>query len=297
MPISHLLCTLLVVVIWGLNFIFVKFALDEMSPLMLCALRFLLASLPAIFFIKPPAIPFRMVATYGLIMFAMQFSFFFLGMHAGMTPGLASLVMQVQVFFSMLFAAIFLKDKPVPIQVFGALLAFGGIAIVALHCDQNVTISGFILILLAAATWGFGNLITKKAKKINMMALVVWGSFVASIPLTVLAFLFEGPETIFTSLRAISIWGVVSVLYIVYFSTWIGYGVWNWLISRYPVNTIVPFTLLVPVVGLVSSVIILDEPFQQWKLLASIMVLTGLCFHIVSARFASPVKETIANSQ
>lgn len=296
MPISHVLLTLLVVFIWGVNFIFVKFALDEISPLLLCALRFLLASVPAIFFIKRPAISLRILITYGLVMFALQFSFFFLGMYAGMPPGLASLVMQVQVFFSMFFSACFLKEKPLPLQIAGALVAFTGVAIVALHCDHTISIAGFILILMAAATWGFGNLITKKAKKINMMALVVWGSFVASIPLLILSFIFEGKESIAYSLSHAHWLSVIAILYIVYLSTWVGYGVWNWLISIYPVNTIVPFTLLVPVVGLLSSSLILDEPFQQWKLIASVLVLSGLGIHLVSTRLVQSRREAQAPS-
>ncbi len=112
MPFSHLLLALLVVFVWGINFIFVKLSLEEFSPLLLCAVRFLLASVPAVFFIKPPAVPFKIIAGYGLIMFALQFALLFIGLRVGMTPGVASLLMQVQVFFSMFFAIIFLGEQP-----------------------------------------------------------------------------------------------------------------------------------------------------------------------------------------
>ena len=128
MPLKHILLALLVVVIWGVNFIFVKLSLDECSPLLLCALRFLLASVPAVFFIRPPAIPFKIVALYGMFMFAIQFSLLFLGMHVGMTPGMASLIMQVQVFFSLFFGAVFLNEKPNAWQIIGALVSFSGIS-------------------------------------------------------------------------------------------------------------------------------------------------------------------------
>lgn len=285
MPISHLLLALLVVIIWGVNFLFVKLSLEEISPLLLCALRFVLASIPAIFFIKPPAVPFRIVALYGLIMFALQFSLLFIGMHAGMTPGMASLIMQVQVFFSMFFAAILLGEQPSIWQITGALVSFMGIGLVAMHFDNNVSLLGFIFILAAAATWGLGNLITKKAKNINMIALVVWGSFAAFIPMLVLSLIFEGPGNIAYSYHHLTWIGTSSLLYIVYASTWVGYGVWNWLLSRYPVGIIVPFTLLVPVVGVLSSVLILGEPFQLWKLVAGLLVISGLCINILSARF------------
>jgi O-acetylserine/cysteine efflux transporter len=286
MPTSHLFLALLVVVIWGVNFLFVKIALEEISPLLLCALRFILASAPAIFFIKPPAMPFKLVAAYGLIMFALQFSLLFIGMHAGMTPGMASLIMQVQVFFSMFFAAFFLGEQPNSWQVGGALVAFMGIGVVALHFDNTISLTGFLFILAAAATWGFGNLITKKTHNVNMIALVVWGSFIAAFPISLLSLLMEGPSHIADSFHHLSWAGTISVLYIVIASTWVGYGVWNWLLSRYPVGVIVPFTLLVPVVGILSSVLILGEPFTLWKLNAGLLVITGLCINLLGARLS-----------
>jgi O-acetylserine/cysteine efflux transporter len=287
MPFKHLLLLLLVIIIWGGNFIFVKLGLEEISPLLLCALRFFLASIPAVFFIKPPAVPFKIIAAYGLVMFGMQFGFVFLGMHAGMTPGMASLIMQVQVFFSMFFAVIFLGERLSITQIVGALVSFMGIGLVALHFDTNVSLAGFILILAAAASWGIGNLITKKIKTNNMIAVVIWGSFVACLPMFLLSLIFEGPQSIVTSYHMMTWKSLGSLFYIVYISTWVGYGVWNWLIGRHPFGIIVPFTLLIPVVGILSSVIILGEPFQLWKLVACLLVISGLCINILSARFFS----------
>ncbi|KTD39472.1 integral membrane protein [Legionella moravica] len=285
MPISHILLALLVVLVWGINFIFVKWGLDEMSPLLLCALRFLMASVPAVFFIKPPAVPFRIIAAYGLVMFALQFALLFIGMQVGMTPGMASLLMQVQVFFSIFFAIIFIGEAPTAGQLVGALVSFSGIGLVAMHFDSNVSLPGFLFIMGAAATWGIGNLITKQIKTNNLISVIVWGSFVACFPMFLLALLFEGPGSFSYTYEHLSWKGCASLAYIVYVSTWIGYGVWNWLISRYPVGMIVPFTLLVPVVGMLGSILILGEPFQLWKLEAGLLVISGLCINILSTRF------------
>jgi O-acetylserine/cysteine efflux transporter len=283
MPIPHLLLALLVVVIWGINFLFVKLGLEEITPLLLCAVRFVLASIPAIFFIKPPA-SFKIVTLYGLVMFALQFSLLFIGMHAGMTTGMASLLMQVQVFFSLFFAAIWLGETLYSWQIAGALISFIGIGLVGMHVDKNISLLGFMAILGAAATWGIGNLITKKITNINMIALVVWGSFIACFPMLILSLIFEGPRSIVHSYNHLTWLGATSVLYIAYASTWIGYGVWNWLISRYPVGMIVPFTLLVPIIAILSSVLILGEPFQLWKLAAGLLVIGGLCINLLGAR-------------
>ncbi|CZG93835.1 TPA: EamA family transporter [Legionella pneumophila] len=284
MPFAHLLLALLVVFVWGINFIFVKLSLEEFSPLLLCAVRFLLASVPAVFFIKPPAVPFKIIAGYGLIMFALQFALLFIGLRVGMTPGVASLLMQVQVFFSMFFAIIFLGEQPHVGQIIGALIAFIGIGVVALHFDHNVSLMGFLCILAAAASWGIGNLITKKIHSVNLIAVIVWSSFIACLPMFILSLVFEGPESFVTAYEHMTWKGILSVLYIVYISTWVGYGVWNWLISRYPVGMVVPFTLLVPVVGILSSVFILGEPFYLWKLVAGLLVISGLCINLLTTR-------------
>jgi O-acetylserine/cysteine efflux transporter len=284
MPLQHLAAALLVVVIWGLNFIFVSLALEECTPLLLCALRFLLAAIPGIFFIKRPKAPFRMVALYGLLMFACQFALLFSGLYIGMTPGMASLLMQTQVFFSIFFAALLLNETINLAQIIGALVAFSGMGVVAFHFDNNISLSGFLLIIASASVWGAGNLITKKISHVNMMSLVIWGSFVAFFPLAILSFIFEGPQSIADTWQHLTWVGGSSLLYIVYLATWIGYGLWNWLLTRYPVAVIAPFTLLVPVVGMISSVLFLNEPFYLWKLLAGLLVITGLCINLSGTR-------------
>lgn len=284
MSLSHLLLALSVVLIWGVNFLSVKLGLNEISPLLFCALRFLLVSIPAVFFIKPPKLPFKMTISYALFMFGIQFSFTFLGMNLGMTPGVGSLIMQVQVFFSMFFAAVYLKDRPGYGQVVGSLISFTGIAIVACHFDQNVSVAGFLCILCAAAAWGVGNLIAKQMPAEALIPVIAWGSFYICIPMFFLAALVEGTDSIVATYHQLSWQGFGALSYVAYISTWLGYGIWNWLLIRYPVGVIVPFTLLVPVVGMISSMFIFDEPFEQWKVVAAFFVIGGLCFSLISSR-------------
>jgi O-acetylserine/cysteine efflux transporter len=284
MPLPHLFLAVLVAIIWGVNFIFVTLSLEEVPPILLCSLRFLFASIPAVFFIKFPTAPIRVVVLYGLIMFALQFGLLFTGMQSGMTPGMASMILQVQVFFSMFFAAIFLNEKPSPWQISGAMVSFTGIVLIATHFDSNLSLVSFFLILAAAATWGIGNLLTKKAGNSNMIALVVWGSFFAFLPMLILSFIMEGPERITASYQNVTWVGIASLSFIVYGSTWIGYGLWNWLLSRYPVGMVAPFTLLVPIVGMVSSALLLGESLQLWKLIAATLVIGGLGISLLGAR-------------
>lgn len=299
MPITHLLLALLVVVIWGVNFLFVKLGLREISPLLLCASRFIFASIPAVFFIKPPKVPFRILASYGLIMFALQFSLVFLGMYFGMTAGMASVIMQVQVFFSIIFAAVLLKEFPKQNQIIGALVAFIGIGIVGVHANHfnnDISLLGLVCLLGAAAMWGFGNLITKKTNNINMMALVVWSSLVAAVPMFMISLILEGPHQILVTFQHLTWKGWASIGYIVYASTWVGYGVWNWVLSRHTISTIVPLTLLVPIVGMLSSVIFMGESLQFWKLEAGVLVIAGLGINLLSLKMFGTRQKIVLRS-
>lgn len=284
MPAKHLLLVFLVIIIWGINFAFMKLGLSEVSPLALCSLRFLLASVPMIFFVKPPNIPFKTLLSYGFFMFGLQFSLVFMGMHLGMTPGMTSLIMQIQVFFSMFFAVILFGEQPRASQILGALVSFSGIGLVAFHLDQSITFAGFLCILGASASWGIGNLLAKKMKTVNLISVIVWSSFIVCLPMFAIALLVEGPQSFVAAYDNITWKGAGSLMYIVYISTWLGYGVWNWLLGQYPVSVIVPFTLLVPVVGIISSIVAFGEPFQLWKLIAGLLVISGLCINIISTR-------------
>lgn len=282
MRLSHLILALIVVLIWGLNFVVVDVGLKEIPPLLLGFLRFFLTSIPAVFFIKKPQAPFKIVALYGLVLFAIQFSLLFMGMAAGVTAGLASLLLQLQVFFTLLFAIVFFGEHLNRWSVLGAMTAFSGIALVALNREGSITITGFLLIIAAAAFWGVGNILSKKLGRVNMAAVVIWGSTVAWPPLLLICLLTEeGPRQIYSIIANLSFTAWGAVFYITYLSTLLGFGLWNWLVSHNPLATIAPFTLLVPVVGILSSVILLDEPLQLWKAIAALLVIGGLCINLL----------------
>jgi O-acetylserine/cysteine efflux transporter len=226
----------------------------------------------------------KMLVFYGLVMFAMQFALLFTGMRMGMTAGLASLLMQTQVFFTIIFAVIFMGEKPTFWQIVGALISFAGIVVVGLNVGGNYSVSGFFLVIAAAISWGAGNLISKKMGKVNMFSLVVWGSFIAWPPLFLVAMLLEGSDKILYSLHHISFVPLAAIAYIAYLSTLFGFAAWCWLLSRYPVTTIAPFTLLVPIFGMLSSFLVLGESLQLWKILASLLVILGVCVNLLGTK-------------
>lgn len=292
MSAKHILLAILVAAVWGCNFIFVKLGVHEIPPLFLCSVRFFLASIPAIFFVRWPTNSFKMVALYGLVMFALQFSLIFTGIAVGMTAGMASLLANTAVFFSIFFAAVFIREIPTIWQILGALISFSGIILAAMHLDSNMTLAGFTLVIAGAAASGLGTLINRKLGHINIASLVGWGSFIAFLPLLTLSFLLEGQGRILYSLHHFSWLTVISLFYIVYISTWVGYGTWSFLLGRYSVSVVVPFALLIPVSAMLGSTIFLGESFQPWKMTVAGLVIGGLCINLLAPRLILRRKNT-----
>lgn len=280
---SALLATC-VALVWGFNFIMVKIGLAEIQPLTFCALRFFFASIPAIFFIKKPNTLWIYIIGYGLLTFAIQFALLFFGMSIGVSPGIAALIVQLQVFFAIFFAYILVNQPVSRWQILGALVSFSGIIVIGLHRGGNLPAVGFMVILLGALSWGVGSVIATKFKDINMIALVVWSSFVAFFPLLGLSFLFENPMPILLHPLSLSWSAIIALAYVTYVSTHFGYGCWSWLLSQYSMASIAPFALLCPIVALLCSTLMFDESFESWKILATVLVLAGLSLNIFGKR-------------
>lgn len=284
LPFRHLLLALLIVTIWGCNFVAIKLALNDLPPLLLCTVRFVFVAFPAVFFLPRPAVTRRQLLTYGGTMFAGQFAFLFLGMKLGLSAGLTSLILQFQVFVTLALAIGVLKERLHLAQIAGALVAIAGFAIVARHTGGDVTIAGLVCVLLAAVSWGFGNFTSKQLGRVNPLALVAWGSLVVPLPMAAASLVVEGPALIVHSLTHLGGPAILGTAYIVYISTLVAYSLWSWLLARHPASTISPFALLVPVFGLLSSALVLGEPLPAWKLQAGALVLAGLALNVFGPR-------------
>lgn len=283
----HVALALLVVLIWGVNFAIIQLGLRQVSPLALGVARFVFAAFPWVFFVRRPDVPWRLILLYSLLIFAGQFGLLFTGMKVGMSAGLASLILQLQVFFTIGLSVLLLGEKPTAWQVAGALLAFGGIAVVAANVGGDATLPGLLLVILAALSWGGGNVasrkITTRSPSADPLALVVWGSLFAIPPLVAAALLLDPAGTAASFVQPDWV-SIGSVAYIVYLSTLFGYAVWSRLLSQYPVAAVVPFTLLVPVFGFLGSAVLLGEPIQAWKIGAGLLVIAGLCVNLFGRR-------------
>lgn len=286
---KHLALAFLTVTIWGLNFVFIGIALRSVPPLFLVFLRFLLTVLPAIFFVRRPQIPLRIVALYGMAMFAFQFGFLFTGMRMGVPAGLASLVHQLQVFFTMGLAVWAFGDRPHPTRWAGAAIAFLGVGLVALHARGDVSVAGLGVVMLGSISWAVGNITAKRAGAVNPFALVIWGSLLALVPVLALSLVVEGPHAIGAALASMSLVTASSVFFIAYASTLVGFSLWAALLHHYPPSTVAPFSLLVPVVGFLGSMAFLGEGMPGWKIGAAALVLLGLGLNNFGARLTGMI--------
>lgn len=285
LPPLHLLLALGVMAVWGTNFVVIKLALAHLPPLTLAALRFSLAFLPMALFIKRPAVPLKNLATYGVLIGAGQFGLLFTAMRADITPGLASLVVQTQVFITIGLSMRLTGEKIAPYQIAAMALAVAGLATIGWHTDGSATPLGLLLVLGAALSWSLGNMTARAAGPVPMLNYVVWSSVFAVPPLLAMALLTEGWPKMAAGVAAAdwTTWG--AVVWQAVGNTMFGYAAWGWLLGKHPAAEVAPLALLVPVFGLGSSALLLGEPLQWWKILAFILVMAGLSLGVLWPRF------------
>ena len=284
LPARHLLLALAVVAVWGTNFVVIKVALQALPPLLLGVLRFALALLPAALFIPRPAVPWHKLAAYGVLIGAGQFGLLYLALNGHIAPGLASLVVQTQVFFTIGLAMVLDRERVRPPQWLALALATGGIALIAAHTGGDTSLLGLVMVLGAAAAWACGNQVARTMGRVPMLGMVVWSSAFALPPLIVLTLVFEGPARIAQGLAAADAGVWVAVLWQAVGNTLFGYAAWGWLMSRHPAATISPMALLVPVFGMGASALLLGEALPPWKLGAAALVMGGLAINLFGPR-------------
>ncbi|WDR04447.1 EamA family transporter [Devosia rhodophyticola] len=284
MPIRHIALALMVVAIWGFNFVVIKLSVDALPPLLAAALRFLLAAIPAVLLIKPPNAPWPYVVGFGLAFGVALYGFLNLAMAWGMPAGLASLVLQVQAFFTMGLAFLILGERPGRFQIIGAVIAFSGIAVIAADRLGGASWLPLVMTLLAAFSWGLANVITKKVGKVNALSYTVWGVLVAPIPLLCLSFLIEGPAAIGTAISQFDWSDATLIAFLAYPATLLGASIWSWLLGQHPASVVAPFTLLVPITGIISGYLVLGEQIKPPEIVGGLLVLSGLMVTLLRAK-------------
>jgi O-acetylserine/cysteine efflux transporter len=289
LTIADALLALAIVVIWGTNFVVARIAINVLPPLFLATLRFTFVLLPLVFILPRPRVkdaadqkvPWRNLAGYGFFIGMGQFGLLFIAMNGSISPGLASLVVQMQVFFTVALSMLRNREGLRPHQLAAFALALAGMAVIVAHNGNGATVGGVILTLGAAVSWALGNQIAKEGRATNFVAYVVWASLFSVPPLLTVSLLLEGWPAILHGAQQASpaIWAIV--VWQAVGNTLFGYACWAWLLSRYPAATIAPLSLLVPVFGFAASALWLGEPLQGWKIAAAGLVMAGLALNLL----------------
>jgi O-acetylserine/cysteine efflux transporter len=295
---KDLIIILAVVVIWGVNFVALRVGLNGVPPMLLVCLRFVLSALPAVFLVRRPATPFRYLFWYGMFMGVGQYSLLYGALKLGMPAGLSSIVIQTQSFFTLGFAVWLLGERVKPNQIVGMLIAFGGLSLIALAFDATVGVVSLAMCVGAACAWGLANVITKKASltpnpspfgrgELDALSFLVWASLIPPLPMLALSLLIEGPQQIGFVLTHLSITSIAAMAFTAYLSTLFGFAMWNRMIARHGAAQVAPFSLLVPIFGLVSTAIVLGEQITPIKLVAGVLVMAGLVVFVFGGRIAA----------
>ncbi|MBT8571878.1 EamA family transporter [Polynucleobacter paneuropaeus] len=297
LPLSHLLLALAIVAIWGTNFVVMKNCLAVFPPFMFAALRYSFALLPMALFIPRPKVPLWNLALYGVLIGVGQFGIVYYAVNSQISPGLASLVIQTQVFFTIGFAMLLNKERLRLYQIFALLLALIGLLIIALHTDATTTLLGLALMVFAGFSWGAANTVGRYAgisSAADLFAYVVWASAFAVPPLLLISAVFEGGVAHLSQILEQAPLGTwLGVLWQSWGNTLFGYAAWAWLLSKHPAAVVAPMPLLVPIFGMGASAIYLGEDLPVWKLFAAGLVMVGLLINVSWPRLKEQITKVI----
>jgi O-acetylserine/cysteine efflux transporter len=288
--------TLGIVAVWGFSFVAIKVGLREMPPFAMAAVRFLLAAVPLMFVVKRPRMPWRYIAGYGFAIGVCQFGLLFLGLKLGMPAGLSSLVIQLQVFFTIGLGIAFLGERLHRHSLVGATVSAAGLVLLGVDkfaTGATATLIGFFLVIASALAWAVGNVVAKRAAgahDADMFALVVWSSVVPPLPLAALSYAFEGGPAAWQSVLSAGALSWGCVLFLAWAATLFGFAQWAGLMHRYPTALISPFALLIPVSGLASGALLLGEALTPLQAAGVVLVFAGLAENVYGARLRARLR-------
>lgn len=285
---------LCVVLVWGTNFVAMKLGLREVTPFQLGAGRYLFALLPLLLFVRPPKLAPRLVILYGLFQGVGQFGLLFLALRAGMSASLAPVMLQMQVFFTAVFAWLVLKEaigRRLQAAMGVAALGLACLCIDALGRGSQVTPGAFLLGIASAAMWAASNIVVRIAQRstpqFDVLPFMVWSSMVPILPFVALSLAFDPPATHW-DWRAVSGTAWSAMAYLGWFATILGYAMWTGLLKRHPANRVAPFSLAVPPVGIAAGMLGLGETVTPWQWAGIALVVASLVLVLIKPRARNP---------
>lgn len=283
MPLRDILIVLTVTIIWGVNFVVIKVGMEGYPPLLFCAIRYIIASLPLLVLGFQRPARWSSIILVGLAFGVGQFGLVFVAIKLGMSAGLTSLILQGQILFSVFLAWIILKERPKAKTLIGVACAAVGLALIGAERLDGLSggILPFLLVIGAAFSFAVSNLGMRTSGATDMLRFITWVSLIPPLPLLALSWGLEGPDAMVAALQGTTWVNVAGILFIAVVSTTLTWGAWAGLLTRHPVAKIVPYGLIVPVAGLLSGALLIGERLSQQAIIASALILLGLAIAVM----------------
>jgi O-acetylserine/cysteine efflux transporter len=282
MPVRSILLALAVTALWGFSFVVISHALQAFPPLLLAALRCAAAALPVLILVRPSRLPLPLFAALSLTLAVLQHLTMFVGIDLGVPPGLASLLLQSQVFFTTALAFFVLKERPGARQYAGIAIAAGGMVVIAASLPAGGSLFGFVVVLCSAAAWGVTNLLFKLIRQeIDLLRLVAWCHVPALVVNVAVAYGLEGGPLLLAPLAAAGVTHYLAVAFLGLFSTGLGYLLWSTLMRRHSATLIAPFSLLIPIFGMTFMATLMGESFGPLRVVGAGLVMVGRALCVV----------------
>lgn len=273
MKILDIFAAILVPIIWGVNVAVVKICVAEFPPVFVTGFRFLIVALLLIWWVRPPWKQMRKIGFLSFAFGGLHFGGIFFALR-GVDASIVSILVLIGVPFSVLFARLFLQERFGRKKVFGIVIAFVGAFILLGEPGSTASPLHLGVVILAIIAWGLGNTLIKMIGPINIFALNSWMSLFASVQLLLFSLVVEKGQLIALQTSSGRAWGALA--FIVVMATIVGYGLWYYLVGKYDVTQVVPYTLLVPIAGVLGGVILLGEDLTLHKILGGVITLLGV---------------------
>ena len=283
---TDLALVIFVMVVWGLNFVVAKWGLAQFPPIFMIGLRFGLVALLLLPFVKMPRASLAGIVLLSFTLGCLHFSLMLTGLR-DLDAAAAAIAIQIQVPFAALIAAIFLGDKLGWRRAFGMALAFAGVIVMAGEPRVSDDLVPLFLVLAASFVWAVANVQIKQLGTVDGFALNAYlGLFAAPQLFLVSAVLETGQMQAVASADLVG-WGAVAFMAIMV--TIVSYAIWYRVLRRYTVNQAMPFTLLVPVIGVLAAALLLNEKLTWQVIVGGIATIAGVAVIVLRRpRLADP---------
>lgn len=276
MPLYAVAAALFVALCWGGNFSASKFSMESFPPFMTVGLRFVIvcALLAPFALIKKPYPKFKDMLFLAMTLIVLHFAMIFLAMNMGLSITSVIVATQLGVPFSCVVSSVLFNDHLGPWRAFGLLVAFLGVLMVALTPNASEHWQAFMLATFGAFAWSSANIYMKRMKPTKVVALLFWPGLISLPILGAMTLLFEHDHLQKLQDATWVSWG--GILYSTVFSSLIGYGLWNWLIGKYPLSQVVPYSLCVPIAGIAGGVLIFGDAFTLQVQIGAALTIAGV---------------------